>query len=509
MRNRFLFLSLPTAVLVAAQGPPAVGGGCTTNSFSIPSWFITDFKDLTDSERKVAFGVFNRATNYTAQASCDVNRKGYNPCTIQPVSAQPTVGKHSIEVKALVEGTVSQVSVNQTWTCNDRAAPVEFTASGWVRTSPAGDSAEPGPGSAISPLLMQGTLHAPVSITPDRIPGPQGHNAKGCQAASQQPSWNITYIYYSDRPADGNVESPSRTFNLLFTNEANGYEGGCVHGSLVGPVAETTLMCAGSEFGSLRGGRYSISTTANFNPSNYNFTVRQTWFCDDENPSKPVQFTASATTILPLNCTTSPLSSGSPINETVCDRNPTLTLEGKVDSVTTLPPYSLTEPIPRDNTCTITSILAPRWQFSAFEIVYTPEKEEWEAINFEIILAAYTGFQYPIPVTVSRAAAREGGWFECVIGADGANAQPLWPYACLVQFNPETKELKLKADWQCKELDGDQPVNFSGLTTTTVESDFACETFRDMEVCVTEDTGYIWTADIGGVVWRSAPQSAS
>lgn len=128
-----------------------------------------------------------------------------------------------------------------------------------------------------------------------------------------------------------------------------------------------------------------------------------------------------------------------------------------MDSATTLPPYSLTEPIPRDNTCTITSILAPKWQFSAFEIVYTPEKEEWEAINFEIILATYSGFQYPIPVTVSRAAGREGGWFECVIGADGANDQPLWPYACLVQFNPETKELKLKADWQCRELDGDQP----------------------------------------------------
>ncbi|KAK4171118.1 hypothetical protein QBC36DRAFT_200002 [Triangularia setosa] len=506
MLTCLLFLALSIAVLISAQGLPPVGGGCTTNSFNIPSWFITDFKDLTDYERKITFGVFNRATNYTAQATCNIDRKGYNLCSVQPVSGQSTTGKNAIEVKALVEGTVSQVSVNQTWTCNDRAVPVGFTASGWVRASE--NLPEPGSSLTSSPFLIQGTLHAPVSLTPDRATGPQGHNVKGCQAASLQPVWNITYTYYTDRPVDGNVESPSRTFNLLFTNTATGYEGGCVHGSLVGPVAETSLICAGSEFGNLGGSRYGISTTASFNPSNFNFTVKQTWFCDDENPSKPLQITASATTILPLNCTTSPLSPGSPINETVCDRNPTLLLRGKVGSIVTLPPYSLTEPVPRDNSCTITSILAPKWQFSAFEIVYTPEKEEWEAINFEIILATYTGFQYPIPVTVSRAAGREGGWFECVIGADGANDQPLWPYACLVQFNPETKELKLKADWQCKELDGDQPVNFSGLTTTTVKSDFTCETFQDLEVCVTEDTGFVWIADIGGVVWHSVPQSA-
>ncbi|VBB79619.1 Putative protein of unknown function [Podospora comata] len=499
----FLLKILSAAVLVTAQGPPTVGGGCTTNSFNIPSWFITNFKDLVDDERKVAFGILNRATNYTAQATCGMDRKGYNLCS---VSGQSAPGNGTIEIKALVEGTVAQVSVNQTWSCNDRGTPVQFTASGRARIS-LYDVPEPEASSTFPPLLIQGTLHAPVFITPDRAAGPQGHDQKGCQAASEKPEWNITHIYYTDRPADGNVESPSRTFNLLFTNTANGYEGGCVHGSLVGPAGATSLICAGSEFGNLRGSRYAISTTASFDPSDFKFTVRQTWFCDDENPSKPLQFTASASTILPLTCTTTPLSAGSAINETVCDHNPTLVLAGKVDSATTLPPYSLTEPIPRDNTCTITSILAPKWQFSAFEIVYTPEKEEWEAINFEIILATYSGFQYPIPVTVSRAAGREGGWFECVIGADGANDQPLWPYACLVQFNPETKELKLKANWQCRELDGDQPVNFSGLTTTTIKSDFTCETFRDMEVCVTEDTGFVWTADIGGVVWRSVPQS--
>ncbi|KAK0701425.1 hypothetical protein B0T21DRAFT_300442 [Apiosordaria backusii] len=492
MLNRFLLQALSTAVLISAQGPPTSGGGCTTNSFNIPSWFITDFNDLTDYERKITFGVLNRATNYTARATCNLDRKGYNVCSLEPVSGQTAVGKDTIEVKALVEGTVAQVSVNQTWTCNDRGVPVEFTASGWVRTS-LENIPEPGSSSTISPLLIQGTLHAPVSITPDRARGPQGHSNKGCQAASLQPVWNITHIYYTDRPADGNVESPSRTFNLLFTNEANDYEGGCVHGSLVGPVAETSLICAGSEFGNLGGSRYGISTTASFNPSNFNFTVRQTWFCDDENPAKPLQLTASATTILPLNCKTSPLSPGSPINETVCDRNPTLLLSGKLDNITTLPPYSLTEPVPRDNSCTITSILAPKWQFSAFEIVYTPEKEEWEAINFEIILATSTGFQYPIPVTVSRAATREGGWFECVIGADGANDQPLWPYACLVQFNPDTKELKLKADWQCRELDGDRPINFSGLTTTTVNSDFNNEIVVLIKIKdILEDLGIIY-----------------
>lgn len=116
----FLLKILSAAVLVTAQGPPAVGGGCTTNSFNIPSWFITDFKDLVDDERKVAFGILNRATNYAAQATCGIDRKGYNLCS---VSGQSAPGNGTIEIKALVEGTVAQVSVNQTWSCNDRGTP--------------------------------------------------------------------------------------------------------------------------------------------------------------------------------------------------------------------------------------------------------------------------------------------------------------------------------------------------------------------------------------------------
>lgn len=44
-------------------------------------------------------------------------------------------------------------------------------------------------------------------------------------------------------------------------------------------------------------------------------------------------------------------------------------------------------------------------------------------------------------------------------------------------------------------------VNFSGLIIIIIKSDFICEIFWDMEVCVIEDMGFVWMVDIGGVVW--------
>ena len=55
------------------------------------------------------------------------------------------------------------------------------------------------------------------------------------------------------------------------------------------PASATTvsLQCAGTEFQDSRIGRYSISTTGKLSLPSFNFSLEQTWYCDEADPSKP------------------------------------------------------------------------------------------------------------------------------------------------------------------------------------------------------------------------------
>jgi len=103
------FLAALTAVLVSAQGQPAAATGCTSNSFSIPSWFVQDVALAGEgASQTVSFNVLNRATNETSNVAC----KASGACT--------AVDKG---LEALVEVSASSVHIllSQTWGCNDRA----------------------------------------------------------------------------------------------------------------------------------------------------------------------------------------------------------------------------------------------------------------------------------------------------------------------------------------------------------------------------------------------------
>lgn len=93
--------------------------------------------------------------------------------------------------------------------------------------------------------------------------------------------------FYTNQTGDGTINVPEQQFSVLVTNQATGYAASCMSGAGFGdgltPTPATgplTLVCAGTEFQSSGGGRYSISTTANFNPYTFQFEVNQTWFCD-------------------------------------------------------------------------------------------------------------------------------------------------------------------------------------------------------------------------------------
>jgi hypothetical protein len=131
-----------------------------------------------------------------------------------------------------------------------------------------------------SPFLVRGSLLTPVAITPVIIPGPTGHGAASCDAAS--PSWTVSDIYYSDHEGDGINATAMQRFNFLLYNNHNGYQASCMSGDYAGEI-----QCAGNEFQAPSNGRYLITTSAVFDPVSYAFSLNQTWFCDDADPAKP------------------------------------------------------------------------------------------------------------------------------------------------------------------------------------------------------------------------------
>lgn len=110
MFHQLLFLS-SAALLVSAQGPPppASATGCTSKSFTTPSWLVDSFKVASSD---VSFHVFNRATNATANVACKVSGSSWSACTVGE--------KLDLDASVQLDGTTANLKVNETWICKDR-----------------------------------------------------------------------------------------------------------------------------------------------------------------------------------------------------------------------------------------------------------------------------------------------------------------------------------------------------------------------------------------------------
>lgn len=117
--NRVVQMPSYPVLLVAVAGAVALAqslpaAGCTSNSFTIPSWLVDNLQYTAGG--KVSFHITNRATNYTADLACSLGGTGWNACTIQ---GKPW-SNDTLQVSVQVSETSAQLKVNQTWTCNDR-----------------------------------------------------------------------------------------------------------------------------------------------------------------------------------------------------------------------------------------------------------------------------------------------------------------------------------------------------------------------------------------------------
>lgn len=175
--------------------------------------------------------------------------------------------------------------------------------------------------------------------------------------------------------------------------------------------------------------------------------------------ARSVQITASASESLPLTCTRVSVETDGTFAgiKTSCINSGDVTLAAQLLSQDALVPYSIEDPIPGPDGCTLSSIFRPQWTFSAFEVDSSGGNAS--SVSFNIILRTGSpGFQFPISVSQDTTApAGDGSWHACVIGAGGDTGPPLWPTACSFKYQATTQELTLRADWSCSELDPDRP----------------------------------------------------
>ncbi len=97
--------------------------GCTTSSFSVPSWFINNFT-LSKASNTAVFGLLNRATNQSASFGCAnatasaTDGEQWSSCSITDA------GGKNISLEAVVRVTNDSSSgsllLSQIWTCDDR-----------------------------------------------------------------------------------------------------------------------------------------------------------------------------------------------------------------------------------------------------------------------------------------------------------------------------------------------------------------------------------------------------
>lgn len=87
---------------------------CTSSSFTVPSWYIREFK--TSSATEASFSLQNRATGSSAALTCKTgaSESGWS-CTASSSASDP-----SLHVALQVKCAKASIEVQQSWSCSDR-----------------------------------------------------------------------------------------------------------------------------------------------------------------------------------------------------------------------------------------------------------------------------------------------------------------------------------------------------------------------------------------------------
>lgn len=118
--------SLSVAFLAAVLAPAVsnvfahaqLAAGCTTSSFTTPSWLVEDFESQASADlTATSFRALNRATNSSLELRCSStdSSAGWQSCTARNQSGaeQPLVASFQ------ADSSTASFRFNETWTCSD------------------------------------------------------------------------------------------------------------------------------------------------------------------------------------------------------------------------------------------------------------------------------------------------------------------------------------------------------------------------------------------------------
>ena len=168
-----------------------------------------------------------------------------------------------------------------------------------------------------------------------------------------------------------------------------------------------------------------------------------------------ISVSASASVVLPLECERETEFSNGQV-KTSCVTDKDVLLTGGPATQASLTPYSISDPSPAADGCTVSSIFDPRWSFSAFEVDSNAASNASATVAFNIRIVG-GGFGFGSPLIVSQGAVGADGWSACELGPGGEVAKSGWPVDCSLKYDAATKKLDLKADWICSDLDPHHP----------------------------------------------------
>ncbi|KAI8625743.1 hypothetical protein F5Y19DRAFT_449391 [Xylariaceae sp. FL1651] len=424
--------------------------------------------------------------------------------------------KHQSQPHFRFNAATELLEIDQSWFCDENSAkkPVSFVGTG-ERNLPL--DCKLNKCSSGDPIRISARLLEPVKLSPFIPPPPAGHDTPGCISRSESPSWDISSFEWRT----GGVNYTWQTFSatgigvtgvgmvrLNITNRANKQEYSCVWETQNGETSNVTLsgppyvigppepspawyFCDTRSLNETKNTthNYEIETSLRLVSAEKRLLVNQTWYCDDEGATSPIQFHALGAAELPsLECRDRPLVEADAaslpyailnlpiINGSICTGS-NFAINGDIESRYVMEPYALELPNPESPKCTVNSF-DPDKQYFLLDTSFSFQPNWW---YFESNTSYRDsegkpsgGLEISLQDHVSDSDLDCMGW-SSKLNPNGSNYDPDYWFDCSVysstpavrnwkaNYNANNNILSVGVTWGCEELSPGNPIVFTAF----------------------------------------------
>ncbi|KAH9892370.1 hypothetical protein F4778DRAFT_750357 [Xylariomycetidae sp. FL2044] len=441
-----------------SDNPPWNPTPCVGTSFSYPDWTVNDFSyNITDGASAVSLALRNHGNNQSTTCVFTAEDEGFSSCD------------NSTQVQ--LNQAENVLTIRQSWQCvvDDQwiegLDPITFNATGAAKTP---IDCERG-GCQAPSTVVKGTLTQPIEFTPNVAP--QGVNFPGCLNSSETPSWEITsFVWHQINRGErrtGTVEFTARNlandFQLTCETQSDGFNLDSDERDIQGCALEENQF-----------EDYRIFTDFSFDPRAMNFTIDQRWYCNEDGGQTPAKFRGVGTMLdPPLDCS---WANNTSIDEHIqtCILTGMQQIDGNVTERTDLAP-GIFEEAPMDGySCTISSVVAPKWRLGwNTDTLYTqPDIFSSDTLNTSVtltlnILGVGTGIVdvSARELTPGLSTSDPSRWYDCFSTSSDFSEWNAKTVDCRFQLDLATGYFALRHAWLCSDKNPDAPILFNATAS--------------------------------------------